>query len=475
MMVAARLMTRLIDLLSMLILTRILQPADFGLVAIAASLSALMEAILELPINQALLRLPAITRAHYDTAFTIGLIRGVVLMGVLMGAAVPMAHLYHDGRLLPLICFLALSPFARGIMSPRMAEFQKHLNFRRDFAIEITGKGVSFVAGMTIAFTTHSYWAIAINSVLYSIVMMAESYRLAPYHPRLSLKEYHTFHDFIGWMTIAQVVSAINWQFERLLFGKLRSQTTLGFFTTASDITNIPFLALFGPMARPLLATFSHFNDDRPKLAASYQKASAAMVAIGLPLLIGESLVSERTVRVIAGPEWSAAAPMIKWLALSLTPALFTLPTMSLLMAKGQTRTVLRRNVLEFSIKGPLLVAGVMLAGFWGVVGARFVAELAADLYCLTVVRSLTGLTIRAQFYSWRYSAIGALGMALVVPRLEPFLPSMDEWGRAFFGLAVCGIVGALSYMIIVFAAWTLTGRPDCFEATVFRRLRRVG
>lgn len=473
-MVVARLTTRLIDLGSMLVLTRILLPADFGLVAIAASLCALMESVLDLPINQALLRLPVIERVHYDTAFTIGLMRGGVLMAILVACAFPAAYFYHDARLAPLICFLAFSPLMRGIMSPRMAAFQKQLSFWRDFAIELSGKSISFVFGTVMALLTHSYWALAFSTVMYSGAMMVQSYSFAPYRPRLCLRELHVFSGFAGWMTAAQIVSALNWQFERLLLGKVVNCSALGLFATAGDITNIPFLALFGPMARPVMTAFSHFCDDRERLAASYQKTSVAMATIGLPLLIGESLVADSTVRVVVGPAWAGAAPMVRWLALSLTPAVFTLATFPLLMAFGRTKSILNRNLLEFGVKLPLVVVGVLLAGFSGVIAARFASELASDIYGLLLVRSLTGLSIRQQVLGWKRSIGASLFMVLAVEGLKSMLPPVDALGHAAIDLLSCGIVGGIAYTGGLFILWSVSGRPDGIEKTVFDRVHHL-
>ncbi|MFT8776489.1 MAG: lipopolysaccharide biosynthesis protein [Gluconacetobacter liquefaciens] len=473
-MVAARLLTRFIDLASMLVLTRILLPADFGLVAIAASLCGLTEAILELQINQALLRLPTVARLHYDTAFTIGLIRGVVLMAVLVASAFPVARFYHDARLFPLVCFLGLSPFMRGIVSPRMVAFQKQLSFWRDFAIELSGKGISFVFGTVIALLTHSYWAIALNTVIYSGAMMAQSYYFAPYRPRLSLREIHVFAGFAGWMTMAQIVSALNWQFERLLLGKVMNRSALGMFSTAIDITNIPFLALFTPMARPLLAAFSHLSEDRERLAASYQKASVAMATVGLPLLIGESLVADSTVRVVVGPAWVGAVPMVRWLALSLTPAVFTLATWPLLLTFGRTKTLLKRNLLEFGVKFPLAIAGVLWAGFSGVIAARFVSELASDVFGLFLVRGLTGLGVWEQVLGWKRSVGASLFMVLAVEGLKWLLPPVDTLAHAAVDLFVCSACGAVAYTFGLCMLWILSGRPEGIEKLVFDRARHI-
>jgi PST family polysaccharide transporter len=141
-MVGARLSTRLLDLLTMLVLARLLRPTDFGLVAIAASAVAVVEAALELPLNQALVRMPVISKSQYDTAFTLSVLRALVLTSILLLGAWPFARFYGDPRLLPLVCIMAVGSNARGMTSPRLAEYQKTMSFWRDFAIELTGSRV---------------------------------------------------------------------------------------------------------------------------------------------------------------------------------------------------------------------------------------------------------------------------------------------------------------------------------------------
>src|SRR5260370_36780557 len=82
--IVSRLITRCIDLMALVILGRLLSPADFGLVAIAMSVTLIVEAVMELPVGLALVTFPTRTKLHYDTAFTLQLIRGMGLPVILM-------------------------------------------------------------------------------------------------------------------------------------------------------------------------------------------------------------------------------------------------------------------------------------------------------------------------------------------------------------------------------------------------------
>src|ERR1700691_4013742 len=108
--IATRLLTRFGDLITLLVLANDLSPADFGLVALATSLIFITESIFELPLVEAVLRVDVLERSHIDTAFTIGLIRGLGVMMILCLLAWPFGYFYHDLRLVPLVAVLSLSP-----------------------------------------------------------------------------------------------------------------------------------------------------------------------------------------------------------------------------------------------------------------------------------------------------------------------------------------------------------------------------
>ena len=464
-MIVARLTTRVFDLAMMVVLARILQPMDFGLVAIAMTLVTVVEAALELPVNQALVHLPSISTPQYDTAFTLSSLRGLALSGILVLGAWPFAHFYGDIRLAWLVIVLSVGPIARGFVSPRLAEYQRLMSFWRDFTIELAGKLVGFAVGVAAALLTQSYWSIAVGTVAYPLAMALASYCLAPYRPRLSLAELPIFSGFVGWMSAGQVVSALNWQFERLLLGKLVVTSQLGLFTTASDMASIPMLALFGPILRPLLAAFSHVKAQDERLAKSYQAALRAVLTIGLPLLVGESLVAERAVLLVLDEKWLGAAHLVQWLALSLVPGLFSLPAVPLFMSLGKTKLFLQRSSVEFAVKLPILLVGAMKFGFAGVIASRCLSEAAAVGFCLVAIRSLLGLRFRDQLLgSWRAiaSTLAMVPAVLLCSRQLP--PTLSQGGNAIDLMAI-GLVGATTYAVALHALWRLSGSPPGVEA----------
>jgi PST family polysaccharide transporter len=464
-MVGARLISRVIDLGTMLVLARILSVKDFGVVAIAMAVIYIVEAALELPLSQALVRLPEISKDHFDTAFTLSLLRGLAVTCIVSSVGWPFARFYSDSRLLPLLVVLSLAPAARGLTSPKLAVFSRNLDFSVDFKMEFTGKAVAFAIAVTVGLLTRSYWAIAAGTVAMPVVGAIVSYIIAPYRPHLSLKALSAFSGFLGWITAGQVISAFNWQLDRMLLGKLTSKTELGLFATANDVSNIPVMALLSPIMRPLNSAFSMLRHDSKRLVASYQSSASAMLVLALPILVGESLIAYPAIRLLFGEKWMGSAPLLRWLALSVIPSLFAAPLGALVMALGRTEIFFRRNLFELCIKIPLLIVGAIKFGFMGVIFARCVSETVTVVYCMVMVRRLIGISLLQQVSApWR-SMIAVLAMAVAVGGSTNAISSFTHGIPLALGLLAVVLFGAVTYSLVLWGLWVASGRPEGLEA----------
>ena len=471
--VGARLVSRAVDVGAMLVLAHLLSPKDFGLVAIAMTVIYVVEATLELPVSQALVSLQSIEPAHYDTAFTLSLLRGLTLGLIVCLISWPFARFYGDARLLPLVCMLCVAPIARGLVSPRLADFSIKLQFAPDFSMEIVGKVVAFVASVTIAVMTRSYWAIAAGTMVAPVAGTITSYVFAPYRPRLSLSAWSSFSGFLGWYTTAQTISALNWQTDRLMLGKLMTKSDLGLFTAANDTATIPVMAFISPINRPLLSAFSMLKDEPQRLVQSYQRSANAIVMLGVPILVGESLLAHPAVRLALGAQWKGAAPLLQWLAISLIPALFALPLSPLAMSFGRTKVFFQRNLFEFCVKLPLVIFGVLKYGFMGVIIARCISESATTIFCMVMVRRLIGLQIHRQLLGpWR-TVVSAAAMALVIWFAAPALTTSNSVAPLAAGLGLVVALGGATYLFVLWLLWQASGCPAGLEAMLTSSLTR--
>lgn len=464
--VGARLSSRVIDFAVLLVLARLLGPADFGLVATAMTVIYIVEAVLELPLTFVLVRMPDVTDRMYYTAFTLGLIRGLLVAGIMAALSWPLASLYGDPRLTALICVLALAPAARGMISPRMVIFEKALDFRRKGILELLGKAAAAVVAITIAVTTGNYWAVAAGTVSTPVVMMIVSYMMAPMRLRLSLADWPLFSNMTGWNFLSQIVSALNWQVDRLILPLYIDVVSFGRFTTANDIAALPHQAIVAPTAVPLFSALVNAR-EKGNLEGAYLKACSGIVMLMAPLMCFIALMAGPVIHILLGPAWSAGAPILAGVALVSLVSLPTIPMTALVLVLDRPRLVAFRSFIELAIRVPLTIVGIIFWSIPGAIAAKAGAGAALLLMTLLSVKSVAGISYRDQLRS-------STGPILALIPAVAFLygvPDFTQSGSYIYpAIAATGLVYGLIYVASLYGLWWISGRPDGLESYVAER-----
>ncbi|WFS03314.1 lipopolysaccharide biosynthesis protein [Rhizobium tumorigenes] len=459
--VVSRFAGRIIDFFTLLFLARLLTPADFGLAALAMSLVVVVDTVLEVPVTQALVRLPAIDKSHLDTGFTLSLLRSVAIALIVMSAAWPFSMLNHNPQLFPLIAVLAIGPIVRGFYSPGMVNFTRAMAFQQTFLVEFSGKLGAFVVATVTVFSGGSYWAIVANIVSASIVTAIASYMIAPYRPALSLRRFADFSGFIGWFSLSQLISALNWQFDRFLIGYATNSTILGRYAVASDISVIPTQSIIGPALQPVMSAFSQISSDTARLRLAFLKAARFAMLISFPVCIGISLTSDLITDLLLGSHWSSAAPYLSILALAVIPIPYFQTLYSLSMSLNQAHLLFKINVIDLCIRVALVSLGYALFSVVGVSYARVAVSAIMFAINMLYVRHLLKLPVLEQLKNIWKIALAAAAMVTVVlvgrPSVDLFVLGHIggyELPRAFnlfLKIGAVALIGAVTYAAVLY------------------------
>lgn len=448
--VSSRFIGRIIDFFNLLILARILTPADFGLVALAMSLVMVIDTVLEMPVTQALVRLPTIDKSHLDTGFTLSIMRSGVIVIAVMAATWPFAAFNHDTELIPIVACLAIGPIVRGFFSPAMVHFARNLGFWQTFVMEVSGKLVAFAAAIATVLAGGTYWAIVVNFVTSYTTSTIVSYLLAPYRPALSLARFRDFAGFVGWYSAAQVVSALNWQFDRVMIGALSAKAALGRYAVASDVATLPTQSLIGPALQPVMAAFSMIGSDHERLRLAFLKAARFAMVVSVPTCLGLSLTADLATTLLLGAQWTEAAPILAILALSVAPIPYYQTLYSLCMAVDRTNEIFRLNWIDLVIRLVCLPVGFFAYAVVGVSLARVVLALVMFGFYLASVRKLLGIGWLRQLANiWKIVAAGLI-MATEVVLVRHLVAGLGL--PAVIELGLLAGSGALGYAVALFA-----------------------
>ncbi|SDL16142.1 phosphopantetheine--protein transferase domain-containing protein [Aliiruegeria lutimaris] len=471
--VGGKLASRVFDLATLIILTAILEPADFGLVAKAMTVVVLVEVITMVPIDTPILRIKTPSSSLYDTAFTLNLIRAGVIAVLIVGLSQPLSVYFKDSRLASLMWWLSLGPALRACVSPKLAEFTRVFDMRPEALMDVVSKVTSLLVVTFVAIATRSYWAIAVGTVTTTFVLNVLSYILAPYRPRLSLRHWLDYKDVVTWVTLSQSLQAMNWQLDNLILGRMLGNDLFGRYAIAKQLNDIPFQALAVPLTRPMIAAFSAATDDKSLRRLWLSYSNGVLFTVGA-ILVTLAILAEDVIFVLLGPGWTDSSHYLTALALATLPALPIVPLNPFAVATFRSRLVALRILLQFLFSVPALIAGAMLAGVMGTILAKALVECAMLIFAAQVLRSELGLPLRRQFLSYWRSLLGFAALCLLLLLLRDLGAGLTDGSRILTALRLIAISipCLLGYVGTCLALWRVAGRPAGPEAFLWRKIK---
>lgn len=455
--VTMRMSVRLIGVVSVLILARLLVPDDFGLVAQAAMFYSFIELITEFGFESALIQNQQASRRHYDTVWTLNILRGATNAIALAAIAYPASIFLNEPRLHSVISFYALASLLKGFTNVGTVDFRKYLNFDRDFRFELWTKVCGFIASIAVALIWRTYWAFVVGVLTGVITTIVTSYLMSPFRPRFSLSMWRPLFHFSKWIFGAELIGAIANKIDVFLLSRFSTVENVGFYTVSYEIGCTPSSEVAMPVARALMPGLSKLSDDPIQFRSLYLDTMGLVLLAAIPAGIGLSMLAEPITNVMLGNKWLSAIPIIEVLALyGITRAIFAMSA-SGYMAFGRVDLLGKLSVSNALFRIIGVVAGIYFGGMLGVAWGVLASSLCQTLLALAAQDQAGMLDLRSLVARcWRVmTAAITMAYALKLTGLQVSLASYPPAGA---------LVAELLFGVVLFTAtlvllWQF-GRP---------------
>ncbi len=469
-MVLFRLVDRSVGIISTSILARLLLPADFGLVAMAMSIIAMIELATAFSFELALIQKNEPQREHFDTAWTLNIIIAAGGAAFTAALAYPAAAFYGDPRLVAVMFAIGAAWLVSGFENVGTVNFRRRMDFAAEFRLMATKRIITFVVTMTAAFAFRSYWALVIGMATGRVAGVLLSYLMQPFRPRLSLTRSRELFSFSGWLLVNNMAMVVISRVPHFVVGRYFGPQSLGAYTVGSEISQMAHTELIAPINRALFPGYSRLVNDLPAFRATCIQATAVILLIVLPVSVGVAVVAEQIVRVLLGPQWGDAVPIIQILAFSGAATAVSSNNVQVYLALGKP------HHFTLVLATRLVLLGAMMLLFsttYGVAGLAY-AELIASVGSLAVGMPLLfkGLQLRAWDYGsslWRPLVASCL-MGATLDALNRSVDGADSFGGSLFQLSYSVPLGLVVYVTVLWALWLATGRPEGVETLLGRR-----
>ncbi len=471
-MVLFKLIERGLGLISTIILARLLIPDDFGLIAMAISIIATLEMLNSFSFDMALIQNPDANRNHYDTAWTFNVILATTSSLILLLLAAPAAVFYDEPRLEMVIYFLAVGAFIQGLQNIGIVHFRKELEFNKEFKFLLAKKLVSFCVTVPLAFILGNYWALVIGMLTGKSVGTIYSYLIHPYRPRFSLTARHELFHFSKWLLVNNLLSFLRFRSAHFIIGKTSGTHSLGLYTIAYEISNLPTTELIAPINRAVFPGYAKMSSELAILHQSFLNIIAIITVFSLPTGTGIAAVAPQLVQVVLGEKWMAAVPLIQILAFFGVITALQTNTAYVYIALGKPKVIALLSGLHVLLLIPLLFWLTIPDGATGAAWAYLVSALVMlPVTFIFIMRQLDIKLFHLLSIFWR-PITATLAMFLIVNQTIEYLSFMPDTFRIYLQLALGVVSGAVSYCVILLALWFVSSRPAGAEQLLISKLQ---
>ncbi len=459
---------RLIGLISMMILARLLTPADFGIIAMATVVVGLVDVLLDLGVNIALIHNHTAEHEDYDTAWTLRLIQaGIVALSIFVFSPLA-ADYYHNPLVTDVLRVMSLNVVIGGLENIGIVTFQKNMEFGIDFKFFFYKRVTGFLVTLVGAFVLHTYWAMVFGALAGRVMGVFLSYGMHKHRPRFCLTRLSHIWSFSQWVLVRNIGSYLDSRTDKLLVGGRTSAGMTGEYAIADEIAAMPTSELLAPLGRVLFPAFVLKRGDPEAFARSISTAIGVQALVAIPACAGLATVAHDAVWVLLGQKWLASIPLIQVLAMVNLIVALIHSTGYALLAIGQVRMLAAVSWLQ---AGLFLFTAIILLPHAGANELALIRLAAVTVGSMTsigiVLTQIKALSMRAFFGPLIRPLIAAGLMALLLHELQPMMSSVVPWGRLL--IEVCA--GGIMYTICILLMWVVTGKREGGEAYLIKNV----
>lgn len=469
---SARAAVRLLGLLSTLFLARLLAPSDFGLVAMATTVASGLELLTLFNFDMALVQTKQLTRADYDSAWTLNMLMGIALSLALIAAAAPVAAFYREPRLQYVMWPVALKYLIDSAGNPGTVDFRRALEFRPDFYLQVGPKIAGVLAILPLALWLRDYRALLAGMLITASVSCVLSYVLHPHRPTWCLVQARRLIRFSRWLLLNNMMGFLRTRSADLIIGRMLGSGALGIYAVAAEISNLPSTEMVAPINRVLFPSYVHLADDPDRLRAGFRSTLGLIALLILPVCVGLAALADPLVHVMLGEKWLQAIPLIALLAIAGAVIVLQATTGSVYNALGLPRMIALTGAIHAVTLIPILLVASSELGMQGIAWAVVIHGATVGIvstYWLflrtTPIRFADVLQI-----CWR-PIVACAAMFVALRSLMDALGPFNGFFDSLTGLLAGCVVGCLVYVIATSLLWALARWPDGAEATAFRRV----
>lgn len=366
-----RVSTRIIAFIRIIILARLLTPAQFGIFGIASLVLAFLEIVTETGINVFLIQEKKDIKNYINDAWIVSILRGFVISLVIIAVTPFIVDFFNSEDAKNILYLISIVPMIRGFINPAIVKYQKELIFNKDFYFRLTVFGVDSTVAIILAFVTKDASSFVWGLIAGSVLETAMSFILIKPMPVFSFNKRNIARIFSKgkWVTLFIIFDYFAKQGDSVIVGKILGVAPLGIYQMGYKISTLPISEVSDVVNKVIFPVYSKIGSDKDRLKRAFIKT---MVTIAFLVFIFGGIIfflPKEIITFALGEKWVSVVSVLKILVFYGIFRAIIGTTASLFLALGKQNyfagiTFLRLLILSITIIPLTLSHGIVGASF---------------------------------------------------------------------------------------------------------------
>jgi PST family polysaccharide transporter len=356
-----------VQMVSTVVLARLLTPADFGVVAMVTTFSLLVMNFGLNGFTEAVVQTEEIDRALASNLFWINLGVSLLLTIAFAAAGSLLAWFYGDPRVTTVSIAVSLTIFITGASVLHLALLKRGMEFPAIAVLNIVTRGISVAVSIILAWMGWGYWALVIGTVVLPLSTTLGAFYLCPWMPGLPRRAAGTSKlvrfaiNVYGHFTVNYFARNM----DNVLVGWRFGAGPLGFYKKAYDLFALSSNQLVSPLSVVAVAALSRLKDDVLQYRRYFLRSLAILAFVGMGVGADLCLVGKDLIRVVLGPGWGEAGQIFVYFGPGIGLMLLYYTHGWIHLSIGTANRWFRWGLIEFGVTALLFILGLP----WGPVG----------------------------------------------------------------------------------------------------------
>ncbi|MBV9391821.1 MAG: lipopolysaccharide biosynthesis protein, partial [Verrucomicrobia bacterium] len=315
--IAARLISAVVQIGSVVILARLLTPEDYGLVGMATAIIGIAPLLLDLGTRDAVIQQHKITSGEISALFWITTAIGCGLAIVVSASGPLIARFYGEPRLTAVAVISSLSLIGLALSYQHQALLRRAMQFRVLAIIDIAANVVSTVIAIIMAFKGFAYWSLAVRPVIGSAVQALGTWwmcRWVPGKPTFNAAVKEMIQFGLHWIGFS-AADFVGKFADRIAIGYTRGATSLGFYQKSCLVYDNSLDLVTTPLHSVAATGLSKLRNNPEELWRSWAKGLSTLAFFAMPGFGLLSVLSQDIIVIILGEKWRPASILLSILA----------------------------------------------------------------------------------------------------------------------------------------------------------------